>query len=899
MNRANLTFLDNQLEQEKDYWQRKLTGELVVSGLPRDFSSSGDASDAKRTLPIEIDGETQGRLHQLCGKSESLYLAVFIAALKICLHKYTGLEDIIVGTTIHERYSEMAALNKVLALRDRLDGATTVRELLGNCKDTLAHAYLNQKFPFERLLDLLNIEWLENRAPLFNVMVLLENINDRRNVAHLKHDVTLNFNVKGDCVTGSIEYRSQSLKEETVTVFRKHYERIIRAALQNPDQQISKLELLTEDEKHKLLFHFNLTQRDYPKFTTIDRLFAEQAARTPANIAVACDDSRLTFQALDRRANQLAHRLQSLGVGPSVPVAICLEHSLETVVGLLGVLKAGGYYVPLDPAHPKMRLSFILADARAPIVLTQDRLLRSLPESGAKIISLDSDWPEMELEDIECPPNRATADDLAYVIYTSGSTGEPKGVQIPHAALVNYVWWAKEMYLRGEDLDSALHSPLTFDLTVTAIYLPLVTGNKIIVYRAEAGDLVISRILESDQVGLLKLTPSHLSLISERDNTRSRIKRVIVGGEAFATKLAKQVYESFGGHVEIINEYGPTEATVGCMIANFDPQNDVQSFVPIGKPAANTQIYVLDERLQPVAENVVGELYISGDGLARGYLNKPELTAEKFIDNPFVRGQRMYKSGDLARWLPGEVLEYVGRRDDQIKFHGYRVELNEIRSALNRHSQIRDSIVRVIKDKKDNDVMIAYYVARRELEVSTLRAFLSETIIEETLPNIFVHLKKLPLTLNGKINHHALPQLEEIRQRQSRDVVEPRTLTEQTLAEIWQQVFSIQRVGIHDNFFELGGHSLLANQVIARVRKVFQVELLMRCLFESPTIAGLAQVVEESRSQQRNGDVQQQEITQRIMMESAEETLANVDRLSEAELDTLLSSMLVEENVEG
>src|SRR6185369_10685208 len=384
-------------------------------------------------------------------------------------------------------------------------------------------------------------------------------------------------------------------------------------------------------------------------------------------------------------------------------------------------------------------------------------------------------------------------------------------------------------------------SSLSFDLTVTSIYTPLVTGGKVVVYRQEELLSPVARILEDKRVDVLKLTPSHLALIKDLDNSKGCIKRLIVGGEALTTELARSVYESFAGHVEIFNEYGPTETTVGCMIYRFDAERDQRVVVPIGRPAANMQIYILDENLKPVAENVLGELYISGAGLAAGYLNRDDLTEARFVANPFREGEQMYRSGDLARRLTSGEIEYLGRRDEQVKFHGYRVELNEIRSALNKHAHIRDSVVMLHKD-----VLVAYYVARQEIDAEQLREHLSEHILRETIPNFFVHLKRLPLTLNGKVNHAALPTLEDIKGQSRRDgeYVAPQTEVEEIVAGIWATLLGVPQVGRYDNFFQLGGHSLLATQVVTRVREALQVELTVRALFEHPTVNQLSADIE-------------------------------------------------------
>src|SRR5262249_24167933 len=389
-------------------------------------------------------------------------------------------------------------------------------------------------------------------------------------------------------------------------------------------------------------------------------------------------------------------------------------------------------------------------------------------------------------------------------------------------------------------LSFALYSSLAFDLTVTSIYTPLITGNQVVVYRRRGIEPPLEEILTRGGVGVLKLTPSHLSFVKERDNRLSSVNRLIVGGEALETKLARDVYDSFGGKVEIFNEYGPTETTVGCMIHLFNPDLDARVFVPIGRPAANVQIYVLDSSLRPVAENVIGELYVAGDGLAPEYWNRPELTGARFVANPFARGQKMYKTGDLAKWLPEGVLDFVGRADDQVKFHGHRVELSEIQSVLNRHPEIRASLALVTKDQHGHDVMMAYYVSRRELEAADLRGILGEHLLQETIPNIFVHMKKLPLTLNGKVNYRALPTLQEARQRIKRSYLAPRTPIEETLAGIWAEVLGVEQVGVYDNFFELGGDSILSIRIIARANQA-GLRLTPKQLFQHQTIADLAE----------------------------------------------------------
>ena len=862
----------NDFEQEQNYWLQKLSGDLMVTSLPLDHHRHTRPVTNKERFNFTLDSETQARLRKLTGNNESLLFVTFIMAFNVCLFKYTGNEDIIVGTTTY--YS--ASMNRLLALRTRVTPDLTVKQLLIEIKEALAEAYAHQKFSFERLIELLNVEHLPHRMPLFDLMVVLENTDNTDYVKRLKNDLTVSVAVK-DEITGAIDYNEELFKRESIEVLAQHLQQILRAASLSPNQTVGELELLSDARRNDLVIEYNNTASEYPKHKTITRLFAEQVERTPSHIALEFQNESLTYRELDNRANQLANWLRRQGIKPGVPVGIYLEHSPETIVALLGVLKAGGFYVPFDAAHPRSRLDFMIADTATPLVLSRD-----------------IDWMPIAQESTTAPIGEATPDDLAYVIYTSGSTGEPKGVEIRHRSLVNYIWWAKEQYVRNETLAFALYSSLAFDLTVTSIYTPLVTGNRIVIYREDGGSSAIEQILKDNKVGVLKLTPSHLALVKIRDNSSSRIQRLIVGGEQFETELANEVLRSFNGNVEIINEYGPTEATVGCMIHRFNRDEDTQAFVPVGKPAANAQIYVLDNDLKPVAENVLGEMYLAGDGLARGYLKRPTLTAEKFVDNPFTPGQRMYRTGDLARWLPHGIIEYAGRKDNQVKYHGHRIELNEIKRALNRHSQIRDSVIVIARDKTGNDAMIAYYVSRQELDSADLHAFLTDSIIEETIPNVFVHLRKLPLTLNGKLNLRALPTLDEVKQQAQHTYVAPRNQIEEQLAEIWKQVFGVERVGIHDNFFQLGGHSLIATQVIGRVRQKLHTELPVRSVFEAPTIAELASAIEKLEQQPNTSHAR---INRRIDAQRAGDLLEKVDELSESEMDALLAEMLAEEKV--
>ncbi len=878
MSSTSVGLADKQHQKELEYWLQKLSGEPVVTGVPLDFKRPPFISASPQKLDLFIDPETQSRLRRTCEGNELLIFTACLAALKVCLYRYTHVEDVVIGTAIHQQYRELTPDNKIVVLRDHVSGNQTVRQLLEQVLQTITEAYAHQKYSFKRLLQHLQIAPPPNRAPLFNVVALLENINRREDASELLNDVTLIFAVKDSELSGAIEYSTELFKSETIAVFARHFETTLREMLAQPGAKIAELQLLSDARKQELVFDFNNTSRDFPREQTVAQLFEAQAEQTPNSVAVAFEGKTLTYRELNERANQLAHALRGLDVGPGTLLGIYFEHSLETMIALLGVLKTGAAYVPLDTQHPPSRTAFMLSNAGVSILLTQESLVDRISDQVSYAICLDTDWENsIAFESTENLSPEANPGDLAYVIYTSGSTGTPKGVEISHAALTNYVWWAKETYLRGDDLDFPLYSSLAFDLTVTSLYVPLISGQRVLVYGSKQGEFSLFAVLADNQAGVLKLTPSHLALVKDRDNSQSRVKRIIVGGEAFETNLALQVWKSFGGQVEIYNEYGPTEATVGCMVHLFNPQHDTRAVVPIGKPAANMQIFLLDENLNAVPENVMGEIYISGAGLARGFLNNPQQTAERFIDNPILPGQKMYKTGDVARWLSEGILEYVGRNDEQVKFHGHRIELNEIRSLLNQHPEIRDSLALILKDNNGNDVLVAYYVANQRLDTAALRATLARNLIEETIPNFFVHLNEFPLTANGKIDRRTLPTVEEVRQDMKPTFVAPRTPTEKFIAEIWAQMLQVPQVGIHDNFFELGGHSLLAYQVISRLGEAYHVAIPMRTIFDSPTIAGLALSV--TKMQMAQEDIH--DLTQMI---------EKIKLMSGDELETMLAA---------
>ena len=851
------------LDEQSDYWKQQLADAPVLE-LPADRPRPPVPTYGGAYEDFEVDQELTAGLKELSRRLDSTLFMTLMAAWQALLHRYSGQGDIVVGTPIANRHHAetedlIGFFVNMLAIRTDLSGNPTFRELVMRVRETALGAYAHQALPFEKLIEELQLERDAHHTPLVQVVLNLQNAPQADlttldlkldfvgvGTSTAKFDIVVNVFELDDKLSVVFTYSIDLFDAATMQRLGRHFNALLAAVVENADKRVSELEFLRPAELRELIVATNATEKAYPVGKCVDELFSEQVRRAPEAIALFAKGTELTYAELQRRVELLAGELQQGGIGPGSSVGIFLDHSIETVVAILGVLWAGAAYVPMDTEHPRTRLAFMIEDAQVSTILTQGRLIQRLPlhDRLNPILLDEKDWQETWIRaDV-----RATPADAAYVIYTSGSTGQPKGVRISHRALVNYLWWCRDVYVKNEEVSFALYSSLAFDLTVTSIFTPLLTGNRLIIY-GRSDRFPVQSIVRDNLVDVLKLTPSHLALIKDLDNRNSRVKRLIVGGESLSTELASQIDESFGGRVEILNEYGPTEATVGCMLYRYDHQRDRRRAVPIGRPAANVQIYALDEHLNPTPENVIGELYISGAGLADGYVNRPELTAEKFMANPFVPGTRMYRSGDRARWLSSGELEYLGRRDEQVKYHGYRLELDEIRSALNLHPQVRDSVPLLRKDHRGEDTLVAYYVARREIETGVLREFLLDHLIRETIPNVFIHLTRLPLTLNGKVDYRALPELTELKPRQ-REYVAPRTVVEEVVADIWAGLLGLQRVSLNDNFFELGGHSLIATQVMVRVQKTTGIELPLRALFESPTVAKLAVQIEAAL---RNG----------------------------------------------
>ncbi|GIV97572.1 MAG: hypothetical protein KatS3mg057_2229 [Herpetosiphonaceae bacterium] len=858
------------LARQLDYWRQQLVGAPTLLELPTDRPrppvQTYNGGYASIPLPPDLVEELE-LLSQ--GEQVTLFMTL-LAAFQTLLYRYSGQEDILVGSPIANRTrAELEGLIgffvNTLVLRADLSGNPSFRQLLHRVRQTTLDAYAHQDVPFEMLVETIQPERALDHTPLFQVMFVLQNTPPstprfanlttrplEADAGVAKFDLTLEVRETSNGLAAVADYNADLFDKSTIIRMLGHFRTLLRAIVRNPDARVAQLELMDAAELQRVTREWNDTSTPLDTALAAHQLFELQAARSPDALAVVCEEHALTFAQLDARANQLAHYLATLGVGPDVPVALCLQRSPELVVALLGILKAGGAYVPLDPSYPTERLAFMLSDARPAVVLTTHALAQQLPPSPARLLCLD-----LEAEAIAHQPASALARtphpaQLAYIIYTSGSTGKPKGTLITQHGLSNYLLWAVQAYEAAAGAGAPVHSPLGFDLTVTSLYTPLLAGRPVVLVREAPGADGLREVLErAGPFSLVKLTPAHLDVLraSLPAQAAANARLLVIGGEALYGESLRW-WRAQAPQIRLVNEYGPTETVVGCCVYEVPEGQPAGGAVPIGRPIANMRMYVLDSQLQPVPVGVVGELYIGGVGVGRGYLNRPDLTAERFVPEPWggEPGARMYRTGDLGRWRADGVLEYLGRMDQQIKLRGFRIELGEIEATLAAHPAVREAVVVLHEDQTDSGYrhqrLVAYVVptAGQTLDLGELTAFLQRSLPEYMLPATFIPLETLPLTANGKVDRRALPAPDGA--QLSRQFIAPRTATEQQLAGIWAEVLHTDRIGLYENFFSLGGHSLLATQVIARIRDAFGAELPLRAIFEHPTLAGLAQQVD-------------------------------------------------------
>ncbi|MEW6736657.1 MAG: amino acid adenylation domain-containing protein, partial [Acidobacteriota bacterium] len=665
-------------------------------------------------------------------------------------------------------------------------------------------------------------------------------------------DLKLDMEEVQGALCSTLQYSTDMFDVTTISRMLLHFQTLLENIVDNPEQPIYSLSILTVSERNQLLSEWNNTNYTYPQDHCLHQLIEEQAKRNADAIAVEYEDECISYRELNQRANQLGHYLHAHGVGPEVLVGVLMERSIAMIISLLGIMKTGGAYLPLDTTYPLERLAFILADTQVPILLTQENLLDRLPSHLGQVVCIDSEWDDIATQSIENVTSDVSAENLAYVIYTSGSTGKPKGTLVDHRGVVNYLHWCTQAYNLTIGCGAPVHSPLTFDLTITSLFAPLITGKKIVLLRESPGiEALIKALQTGENYSIVKLTPAHLQAINQvLPDQLLAISNgaLIIGGEALSFETIAG-WRCLSPQTKLFNEYGPTETVVGCSVYQISDVDQESGSVPIGRPIANTQLYLLDNYWQPVPVGVVGELYIGGVGLARGYLNRPDLTAEKFIPNPFsdLFGARLYKTGDLACYQADGNIKFLGRIDNQVKIHGFRVELTEIESTLSEHPAVREAVVLACESPVGGKQLVGYIVPAGDPSPSRneLQNFLSTKLPGYMVPTTFVVLDKLPLTTNGKVDRQVLTTRDWQSSTHPKTITTPRNSIEERLVNIWKQIFSIDQVDINANFFELGGDSILGIKMIAKANQA-GLSLTLDQLFQHQTLSTLAAVAHQS-----------------------------------------------------
>jgi amino acid adenylation domain-containing protein len=900
----HLRFQEGVLQPDFSFWLRELGGELPVLDLPTDRSRPALQTFQGSKVFLVLPRALTETLNELSRQEGVTLFMILLAAFKVLLYGYTGKEDLAVGFPVANRnWAETAKLIglfiNTLVARSRPSGNQSFRSFLFKVRDACLGAYAHQDLPFEKLVEVLRPLRDLSRNPIFQAMFMFQNMPLTYAVppelcstpisidnGTSKVDLTLSLAQRDGQLIGFFEYSTDLFDRLTIERMAGHFQILLQGIVGDPNQAISSLPILSGAEHRQLSAEWNNTTADYPKHASIHDLFERQVARTPAAVAIEFDGQSLTYHELNSCANQVAHYLINLGIGRLNLAGICVERSLEMVVGLLGILKAGAAYVPLDPSYPRERLEFMLDDAQVSVLLTQEGLVkrrgwksvlsqgegteegkaqRSILDSRMKLVCLDRDWPIIAKQSVNDPKLRFDSETPAYVIYTSGSTGAPKGVCGLHRGAVNRFSWMWRGYPFHENEKSCIKTSLSFVDSVWEVFGPLLKGvPSVLISDETVRDLeLFIRALSKDRVTRIVLVPSLLKTLLDAfpllQDKLPQLKFWCSSGERLSSKLVHQFRQSMPDAM-LVNLYGSTEVSGDATYYDFkfaDPDIDV----PIGRPISNTQIFILDSQRQLVPIGVPGELYVGGDALAQGYWKRPELTAESFIGNPFSAeaGARLYRTGDRARYWSDGNIEFLGRADNQVKIRGCRVELGEIEDALNRHPTVKESVVVAVDEgSSDSDnfkskignlkSLLAYIVpVAVSPSVTELHNFLKEKLPEYMIPSSFVFLNGFPLTPNGKIDRSALPPPDGERPQFDQGFVEPRTEIEELIAQVWREVLKLDRIGVHDNFFELGGHSLLATRVVARLRRNFNVDLALRKLFELPTVAGLAQHIDYSR----------------------------------------------------
>jgi amino acid adenylation domain-containing protein len=862
------------LQSQLAYWQNQLAGATTTIDLPLDQPAPHPPTYQAGIHYAWLPRDLSERLRALSRQEQVTPFMLLLAAFKTLLYRYSGSTDIVVGSAVANRNrAELEGLIgtffNVLPLRVDLTGNPTFRALLDRVKQVTLGAYAHQELPLDKIVEVLHSDREGERPPLFQIVFnmmdgqpetielpgLTLSVILTRPEATIPELMRLSTRDTAQGLLNTVTYRADLFSQDSIVRLLEHYRTLLESILVNPQQRLLDLPVLTAAEQQHVVADWNATKREYGEARRLHVLIEARTAQQPDALAVVFDpqdnpdlNHHLTYGELNARANHLARQLQRLGVGSDSLVGVYMVRSVEMVIALLGILKAGGAYVPLDPTYPRDRLSYMLATARVPVLLTQSWLAADLPDHQAQILCLDQ---SDQLQAIALnPPSPLANEELAYVIFTSGSTGQPKGVMNTQRAILNRLLWMQDAYHLTLDDRVLQKTPFSFDVSVWEFFWPLLTGATLVMAQPEGhkDSAYLVQTIRDQHISTLHFVPSMLQMfVREQDLEHCiSLRRVVCSGEALPADIQPRVWERIPS-ATLYNLYGPTEAAVDVTAWTCDPHSPYQ-VVPIGRPIANLQIYLLDARFQPVPVGVPGELFIGGMGLARGYLHRPDLTAERFVPDPFSTesGTRLYRTGDLARYLPDGNIEFLGRLDFQVKIRGFRIELGEIEAALRQHPVIRDAVVVARQAESGDKRLVAYLAAEASAlpSLADLRAWLGQRLPDYMLPASFVCLDHLPLSPSGKVDRKVLPH-ESAALEQPAEFIAPETDLEKRIAEIWMKALDLKQVGITDNFFELGGHSLIATQVIFEINQALQMKLSVRDLFQEPTIAGLSLLIEE------------------------------------------------------
>ncbi len=865
---------DEDAKTGKKFWS-DLLAEVTVHRLPFEKQSTG--AFKPESVPVEVPAQATGK-----------DAAFFAACWQILQWKLTGQSAITVSQLSDGRNHEEVAVSvglfgKPLPIPYEFDGARSFTDVMRDLKDKTLHAYDQQDYLIVGESTEATVSFAVENVPANFTAGGLQFSILQQGAETLRSRIQLRFVASAESSKLELRFDPTCFSRDAVQLIAGQFSVLLASAAAKPFAPVGELEILNAAEQQRVVVDFNQTAADYSSAKCFHYLFEDQAAKTPNQPALRFGETVLTYAELNTRANQLAHLLRASGVKPDSVVGLCVDRSAEMIIGVLGILKAGGAYVPLIPDNPKDRLAHQLSETKAPVLLTEKKFLATLPPFSGKTVCFDQDQATIAAQLGTNPDHVNAPENTVYVIYTSGSTGVPKGVAVSHANLVNYSnFICDKLKARGEALNFATVSTLGADLGNTAVFPALMSGGclHVVGYETAMAGNLFGDYAKKHPIDVLKITPSHLGSLLAAPEGASMLPRkyLVLGGDAAGWDLVKRVQSA--GRCEVINHYGPTEATVGCCTFSVS-ENNVGEWapktVPVGKPIANDSVYILDPLLRPVPAGVPGELCVGGAGIAKGYLSQPQQTAERFVKDPFSQNAdaRLYRTGDLARFLPDGNIEFLGRIDQQVKIRGFRVEPAEIENVLKQHPSVQQTVVVPVVDKSGDKRLVAYVVAKKPApSVDDLRTFLGGKLPDYMIPAAIVHLDTLPLTKNGKVDFAALPSPETVAMEKT--IIAPRNPMEQQLVEIWREVLHIDNFSVQDNFFELGGHSLLATQVISRVRSAFHVQLPLRSLFDAPTVAGLAAEIE--RAPQSAED------------EELAKLLSELEGLSDEEAERLLAS---------